>query len=73
ESGRHAEALNAITNYLDMGAYSEWNEDKKLDFLTKEVKRKRPLIPPNIETTVMKGCDRTIGNLLYTVNWKFGA
>ncbi|CAA0822447.1 Phosphoenolpyruvate carboxylase 4 [Striga hermonthica] len=51
ESGRHAETLDAITNYLDMGTYSEWNEDKKLDFLTRELKGKRPLIPPNIEVS----------------------
>ncbi|CAA6673107.1 unnamed protein product [Spirodela intermedia] len=42
ESGRHAEALDAITSYLDMGVYSEWDEEKKLDFLTRELKGKRP-------------------------------
>ncbi|KAK7279580.1 hypothetical protein RJT34_24633 [Clitoria ternatea] len=49
ESGRHAEALDAITGYLDMGTYSEWDEEKKLDFLTKELKGKRPLVPVSIE------------------------
>ncbi|XP_077253712.1 phosphoenolpyruvate carboxylase 4 [Tasmannia lanceolata] len=49
ESGRHAEALDAITTYLDMGIYSEWDEDKKLEFLTRELKGKRPLVPPTIE------------------------
>ncbi|KAK0574012.1 hypothetical protein LWI29_016977 [Acer saccharum] len=49
ESGRHAETLDAITTYLDMGTYSEWNEDKKLEFLTRELKGKRPLVPPSIE------------------------
>ncbi|WVZ71949.1 hypothetical protein U9M48_020477 [Paspalum notatum var. saurae] len=49
ESGRHTEALDAITSYLDLGVYSEWDEEKKLDFLTKELKGKRPLVPPNIE------------------------
>ncbi|CAA7410323.1 unnamed protein product [Spirodela intermedia] len=49
ESGRHAEALDAITSYLDMGVYSEWDEEKKLDFLTRELKGKRPLVPPSIE------------------------
>ncbi|KAL0408806.1 UNVERIFIED_CONTAM: Phosphoenolpyruvate carboxylase 4 [Sesamum radiatum] len=43
ESGRHSETLDAITQYLDMGTYSEWDEDKKLEFL------KRPLVPPTIE------------------------
>ncbi|KAK6931440.1 Phosphoenolpyruvate carboxylase, partial [Dillenia turbinata] len=49
ESGRHAEALDAITTYLDMGTYSEWDEERKLEFLTRELKGKRPLIPPSIE------------------------
>ncbi|TKY69425.1 Phosphoenolpyruvate carboxylase 4 [Spatholobus suberectus] len=49
ESGRHAETLDAITRYLDMGTYSEWDEEKKLDFLTRELKGKRPLVPSSIE------------------------
>ncbi|KAK2994364.1 hypothetical protein RJ640_017876 [Escallonia rubra] len=49
ESGRHAETIDAITNYLDMGTYSEWDEEKKLEFLTRELKGKRPLVPPTIE------------------------
>ncbi|KAK7343885.1 hypothetical protein VNO77_12985 [Canavalia gladiata] len=49
ESGRHTETLDAITRYLDMGTYSEWDEEKKLDFLTRELKGKRPLVPVSIE------------------------
>ncbi|XP_057962603.1 phosphoenolpyruvate carboxylase 4 [Malania oleifera] len=49
ESCRHAEALDAITRYLDMGIYSEWDEEKRLEFLTRELKGKRPLVPPTIE------------------------
>lgn len=49
ESARHAETLDAITSYLDMGIYSEWDEERKLDFLTRELKGKRPLVPPTIE------------------------
>ncbi|KAL1198414.1 Phosphoenolpyruvate carboxylase 4 [Cardamine amara subsp. amara] len=49
EAARHSEALDAITTYLDMGTYSEWDEEKKLEFLTRELKGKRPLVPPNIE------------------------
>ncbi|XP_042513425.1 phosphoenolpyruvate carboxylase 4-like [Macadamia integrifolia] len=49
ESSRHSETLDAITKYLDMGLYSEWDEEKKLEFLIKELKGKRPLIPPTIE------------------------
>lgn len=49
ESGRHSETLDAITKYLDMGTYSEWDEEKKLEFLTSELKGKRPLVPPTIQ------------------------
>lgn len=49
ESGRHAETLDAITEYLDIGTYSEWDEEKKLEFLTRELKGKRPLVPPSME------------------------
>lgn len=49
ESARHAETLDAITNYLDMGTYSEWDEERKLEFLTRELKGKRPLVPTSIE------------------------
>nr|XP_019710665.1 phosphoenolpyruvate carboxylase 4 [Elaeis guineensis] len=49
ESGRHSEALDAITRYLDMGVYSEWDEERKLEFLSRELKGKRPLVPPTIE------------------------
>ncbi|XP_030449295.1 phosphoenolpyruvate carboxylase 4 [Syzygium oleosum] len=49
ESGRHSETLDAITRYLDMGTYSEWDEEKRLEFLTRELKGKRPLVPLSIE------------------------
>ncbi|KAM7464393.1 hypothetical protein LguiA_032514 [Lonicera macranthoides] len=49
ESGRHTETLDAVMRYLDMGTYSEWDEEKRLEFLTKELKGKRPLVPPTIE------------------------
>ncbi|PIA39515.1 hypothetical protein AQUCO_02600164v1 [Aquilegia coerulea] len=49
ESGRHTDTLDAVTKYLDIGSYSEWDEEKKLDFLTKELQGKRPLVPHTIE------------------------
>ncbi|CAD5191322.1 unnamed protein product [Musa acuminata subsp. malaccensis] len=49
ESNRHSEALDAVTRFLDLGLYSEWDEEKKLEFLTRELKGKRPLVPPTIE------------------------
>ncbi|KAJ7296741.1 hypothetical protein O6H91_15G022500 [Diphasiastrum complanatum] len=49
ESDKHTEALDAITEFLEIGTYSQWDEEKKLKFLTTELKGKRPLIPPSLE------------------------
>ena len=44
--------MNAIVcRYLDLGSYAEWDEDKRLDFLTHELEGKRPLIPPAMPMT----------------------
>eukprot|EP00803_Ostreobium_quekettii_P004722 evm.model.scf_1239.2 EVM.evm.TU.scf_1239.2 scf_1239:18112-24821(+) len=51
ESTRHTAALDEITNYLGYGSYSQWDEDKRLDFLTKELLGNRPLISPNISVS----------------------
>jgi len=47
ESTRHTEALDAITRYLGIGSYSQWDESTKLSWLQKELTNKRPLINPN--------------------------
>ncbi|KAJ9563650.1 hypothetical protein OSB04_008810 [Centaurea solstitialis] len=51
ESGRHSETLDAVTNYIGMGKYSEWDEAKKIEFLARELRGKRPLVPPTIEVS----------------------
>jgi phosphoenolpyruvate carboxylase len=47
ESVRHAEALDAVTQYLGLkGSYLEWDEDTRLAWLLKELAtEKRPLLP----------------------------
>ena len=45
ESSRHAEVLDAVTRYVGIGRYLEWNESEKLAFLNAELKQQRPLIP----------------------------
>ena len=47
ESDRHAEALTAVTNYLGLGSYSEWDEQKKQEWLVQELQGRRPLVPRN--------------------------
>jgi phosphoenolpyruvate carboxylase len=51
DAARHAEALSAITSALGLGAYSDWNESTRLEFLGRELTERRPLIPPDFETT----------------------
>lgn len=46
ESTRHMEALDAITRYLGIGSYSEWDESTKISWLQSELVSKRPLIRP---------------------------
>jgi len=48
ESTRHSEALDAITTYLGYGSYLAWDEDKRIDWLVKELAGRRPLIPPDM-------------------------
>ncbi len=44
EAGRHSDAVNAITEYLDLGSYLDWDEPKRQSFLLKELASNRPLI-----------------------------
>jgi len=43
ESGRHADALDAITRYLGIGSYAQWDENSKINWLQNELAGKRPL------------------------------
>eukprot|EP00750_Incisomonas_marina_P020363 INCI3980.2.p1 GENE.INCI3980.2~~INCI3980.2.p1 ORF type:complete len:625 (-),score=117.35 INCI3980.2:2650-4524(-) len=45
ESGRHSEALNAITEHLGLGSYSSWTEDERRTWLVQELTSRRPLLP----------------------------
>lgn len=45
ESGRHREAINAITEYLKLGSYLDWDEAQRQQFLLQELSNPRPLLP----------------------------
>ena len=45
ESSRHTQALSELTQYLELGDYSEWNEQQRQAFLSRELTEKRPLLP----------------------------
>ena len=44
EASRHTDAIDAITQYLGLGSYAEWDEARRQEFLVKELNSKRPLI-----------------------------
>ena len=61
DGDRHTQALDEITQYLEMGSYREWDEEKRQAFLIEQLSSKRPLIPdawPASEDTleVLKTC-----------------
>ena len=45
ESDRHSEVLDAITRYLGLGAYLEWDEPTRISWLEAELVSRRPLVP----------------------------
>ena len=51
DSTRHTEALTAITSALGLGAYADWSEASRLEFLQRELSGRRPLIPPDLEVS----------------------
>ena len=49
DAARHSGALDELTRYLELGAYSEWGEDERQAFLIRELESRRPLIPAQLE------------------------
>lgn len=45
ESGRHRQAISAITEYLGLGNFETWTEQERQNFLLQELQSKRPLLP----------------------------
>ena len=64
ESTRHTLALDAITSWLGIGSYKEWDEEARLSWLQSELSSKRPLIP--IRTLDELGFDETVLKTLRT-------
>ncbi len=46
ESARHTAAMDALTRHLGLGAYADWPEAQRVDFLTAQLASRRPLVPP---------------------------
>ena len=48
EASRHTDALTAITRHAGLGAYSEWPEEKRVEFLTGTLVDGSALIPADV-------------------------
>ncbi len=51
DSARHTQTMDAVTEYLGLGRYSDWSEQARQLFLLKELEGKRPLIPRGMPTS----------------------
>ncbi|MBO8232754.1 phosphoenolpyruvate carboxylase [Prochlorococcus marinus str. MU1402] len=52
ESTRHSEAIEELTNYLDLSLqYNQMSEEEKVKWLIEELNTKRPLIPSDVNWT----------------------
>eukprot|EP00539_Tryblionella_compressa_P014206 CAMPEP_0178826270 /NCGR_PEP_ID=MMETSP0746-20121128/6660_1 /TAXON_ID=913974 /ORGANISM="Nitzschia punctata, Strain CCMP561" /LENGTH=964 /DNA_ID=CAMNT_0020488079 /DNA_START=53 /DNA_END=2947 /DNA_ORIENTATION=+ len=48
ESTRHEEAIDAITRFLGLGSFSQWDEDTRLAWLEQQLASPRPLLRPGV-------------------------
>ncbi|WP_409488770.1 phosphoenolpyruvate carboxylase [Pseudomonas promysalinigenes] len=64
DATRHRDAMAEITDYLGLGSYAEWDEERRIEFLQAELKNRRPLLPahfkPQAETAEVLATCREI-------------
>ncbi len=48
EASRHTRVFDEVTRHLELGAYGDWDEAKRREFLIAELGSKRPLIPEDM-------------------------
>ncbi|HGA2318877.1 TPA: phosphoenolpyruvate carboxylase [Pseudomonas putida] len=64
DASRHCDALAEITDYLGLGSYADWDEERRIEFLQAELKNRRPLLPahfkPQAETAEVLATCREI-------------
>ncbi|MGB1465738.1 MAG: phosphoenolpyruvate carboxylase, partial [Alcanivorax nanhaiticus] len=64
ESTRHSDALDAITRYLQLGSYQQWDEERRQAFLIEELQARRPLIDASFRSS--EECTAEVGEVLDT-------
>lgn len=64
DASRHAAALGEITDFLGLGNYAEWDEERRIEFLLRELDNRRPLLPaqhrPSADTAEVLATCRVI-------------
>src|SRR5688572_27946513 len=64
DATRHAAAMAEITDYLGLGKYGEWDEERRIEFLLRELDNRRPRLPaehrPSAETAEVLATCRVI-------------
>ncbi|WP_373388848.1 phosphoenolpyruvate carboxylase [Pseudomonas alcaligenes] len=64
DAARHSAAMAEITDYLGLGNYAEWDEERRIEFLLRELDNRRPLLPaqhrPSAETAEVLATCRVI-------------
>lgn len=55
ESSVHADTLDHLTKTTGLGSYLEWEEERRLEFLERELQTPRPLIPRLMEAPDLVG------------------
>lgn len=48
DAARHAQTVDAITQYLGIGSYEQWSEEERQEFLIKELQNPRPFLPEHL-------------------------
>jgi phosphoenolpyruvate carboxylase len=51
ESDKHTAALDTVTRALGLGAYADWSEEDRQQFLMRELGGRRPLVPASLEAS----------------------
>ncbi|MEA3235213.1 phosphoenolpyruvate carboxylase [Pseudomonas mosselii] len=49
DAARHRDTLSEITDYLGLGRYAEWDEERRITFLQAELNNRRPLLPAHFQ------------------------
>ncbi len=74
ESSRHSEAINELTEYLNLvKPYKEMNEEEKEHWLLEELQTRRPLVPSAVEWSKNTEETFSVFRMLHRLQKEFGS